>query len=93
MEYIIVALGCFLLGIYYKSSDVNRFELNIMQNVKAGKRVIICVEDEATILERVGNNVRITKAMMKVAMENDDAVVHDNPSPEFGDSSPPILPH
>lgn len=95
MELIAVALLCFGLGILYKSSEgKNKFDLQIMEYLKLGKRVIICVDDEATIMERIDNKIRITKAVMNFTMESVDAPTVDSiNSSESSYPGPSDLPH
>lgn len=70
MEYILVAIGCFILGIIYNNGGKqNRLDTEIMSNLKLGKRVIICIDSDATIFEMVGNRIRITKAETSFILE------------------------
>lgn len=62
MEYIVVALICFILGAIYNSGGKNKLDKQIMNYLREGKRVIICVDNDASIFEMVGNRIRITKA-------------------------------
>jgi len=62
MEYIIVAIICFVLGMIYNSGGKQKLDKQIMSYLKLGKRVIICVDTDATIFELVGNKIKITKA-------------------------------
>jgi hypothetical protein len=64
MEYIIVAVICFILGAIYNSgSGRDKLDTQIMTHLKQGKRVIVCIDDEATIFEMFGNKIRISKAI------------------------------
>lgn len=63
MEYIIVALICFGLGLLYNRGDKNKLDTQIMSYLKAGKRVIVCVDDDATLFEMYGDRIRVTKAV------------------------------
>jgi hypothetical protein len=64
MEYIIVALGCFALGYIYRYGAKNELDIQIMSHLRKGKRVIVCVDDDATVFEMNGNRVRIAKAVV-----------------------------
>jgi len=64
MEYIVVALICFVLGSIYASSGSSKLDTQIMSNLKLGKRVIICVDDDATMFEMNGDKIKITKAIV-----------------------------
>lgn len=68
MEMIIVALVCFGLGIFYKSGD-KRLDTDLIKHLKLGRRIVICIDDEATIMEYINNKIRITKAHMNFSME------------------------
>ena len=79
MEYIIVALVCFGLGMLYSGSGKKSMKLDtqIMGFLKEGKRVMFIVDDEATIFEMHGDKIRITKAITSFNVEplNDDSGV------------------
>ena len=63
MEYIIVTIIGFALGYIYNNSGKDKLDIQIMSNLKAGKRVIICVDNDATLFEMNGDKIRITKAI------------------------------
>jgi hypothetical protein len=63
MEYLVVAVVCFILGMIYGGYSQNKLDDQIMDNLKQGKRVIIVVDEDATIFEMYGNRIRITKAL------------------------------
>lgn len=62
MEYIIVCVVAFILGMIYNSGSKDTIDTKVMQYLKQGERVIICVGSNATIFEMIGNKIRITKA-------------------------------
>jgi preprotein translocase subunit YajC len=70
MEYIIVAIVCFILGVIYNSGDKNnKLDTQIMKHLKNGERVVICIGDSATIFEMYGNKIRITRAVANIDKE------------------------
>lgn len=62
MEMIFIALMCFILGMVYSSGGKGKMDKQIMSFLKAGKRVIVVVDNDATIFEMTGNKIKITKA-------------------------------
>lgn len=46
-------------------------DTQIMSFLKAGKRVIVCVDNDATIFELSGNKIRVTKAETNFTMMED----------------------
>lgn len=95
MEYILVAIICFVLGIFYNKTDRNKFDTQIMKHLRSGKRVIICVDDEATIMERAGDQISITKAVMNFSMETENGLenVDSSGSTESSYPGPCDIPH
>lgn len=59
--YLLAAIIGFILGVLYHSSKPSPFDTQIMNQLKKGKRVIICVDTESTIFELIGNKIRITR--------------------------------
>lgn len=47
-------------------------DVNIMKQLQLGKRVVICVEEDATIFEKVGNRIIVKKAVTNFLEEVDD---------------------
>jgi hypothetical protein len=73
MEFVIICLIGFILGMLYSGSGKDKLDTQIMSYLKAGKRVIVCVDDNATIFEMVGNRIRVSKALTTF-MEEPDGV-------------------
>lgn len=74
MEYVIVAIVCFGLGILYmyEPGYKKKLDTHVMSLLKQGKRVMIIVDDEATIFEMFGDRIRITKALTSYNVESVD---------------------
>lgn len=64
MEYILVALICFVIGVFYGQSGETpeKLDLQIMKHLKAGKQVIICVNEDATIFNMRGDKILVKRA-------------------------------
>lgn len=63
MEYIAVAIICFILGLLYnRDNGQDKLDTEIMKHLKQGRRVIVCVDSDATMFEMIGTKIRITKA-------------------------------
>lgn len=71
MEYIVVALICFVLGMVFSGGNKGKMDKQIMSFLKAGKRVIVVVDNDATIFEMSGNKISITKAETSFNMVED----------------------
>lgn len=66
------------------------FQDVVIKNIKLGKKVVICVDNEATMFEMINDKIRITRAAAdisagevkddKSSVANSGAIEHLNPS-------------
>lgn len=62
------------------------FEDVVMKNLRDGKRVAICVDEDATIFEMIQNRIRITRGKSDFFKETYDDVVASSITTESGSS-------
>lgn len=76
MLYIIAGLIGFILAKLLAPPPVSPFFQDVvMRNIKLGKRVVICVDTEATIFEMIEDKIRITRGTSDFFMETPDVDV------------------
>lgn len=61
--YLIAAIFGFVLHALYQSSKPDLLDNQIFNYLRAGRRVIICVDSDATIMTMVDGKLRVSKAM------------------------------
>ena len=66
--YIIPLIMGLILGYLFFSKE-SKFDKEIMFHLKKGSRVIVCIDNSATIFEMIGNRIRITKAISSFSEE------------------------
>lgn len=59
---IVLVIG-FIAGFLYFNSQPTLFETTITENLKLGKRVIVCIDNDATIFEMVGTKIRVSRGV------------------------------
>lgn len=80
--YLLPLIIGFIGGVLYMASRPTFFETAIMSNLKLGKKIILCVDDEATIFEMVGTKVRISKGLAN--FYNDPVEAYDDSMDDSG---------
>lgn len=82
MLYLLAAIIGFIGGVLYHSSRPSPFDTQLMSKLKLGKRVVICIDNEATIFEMIGGRIKVTKGYtdFQEDLANDNVVDIVQPS-------------
>lgn len=59
--YLIPLVAGFILGYLYTKSSTSTFDSMIKSYLLAGKRVMICVDNDTTLMEYDGSKIKITR--------------------------------
>lgn len=79
MLYVVAGLIGFVLAKIFAPPAVSPFFNDVvMKNIRLGKRVVICVDTEATIFEMIKDRVRITRGTSDFFLEDDNVASVDN---------------
>lgn len=94
-----VTYGLFFLAgglisyiVFAKISKIGEFETMIWAGLKENKRVIVSLDNDAYIFERLGNRIRITKGVVDYLEEQPyENVLDDNSGSESINSDTNVL--
>lgn len=75
LPYLLVGAIGFILAKLTTQPVVSPFFQDVViKNIKLGKKVVICVDNEATMFEMVQNRIRITRHLADMSEVKSDAV-------------------
>lgn len=75
------AIG-FVVGLIYSGSRETVLSRNVRKALNEGKRIIICIDDDATILKKVGDKIMMQKAVTTLLEEEDADSTVDTVRPD-----------
>ena len=89
-------IGALTVQIYHASKS-STLDTQIFGHLKAGRQVIICIDNDATIMQMTGDKIKISKAETDFYMEEENEhkspyLVSSGPD-QSSDDDPPDLSH